>query len=202
MAIGVYEYSNNITIQQDPTGELKAGTGATIWDSCLVLCKYFERQNEISQPKNILELGAGTGLLSIVLSKKFPQSNIITTDISSVLSLLKENVCNSNATNITVQELDWMHPKKFNEEFDLIVMSDTITWPELYEPLLKTLELVSTPNTTLIFAHESRNFEKEAKFYSKLSSKFTFVNIKAEELDPIYQSEDIFVFKARYKSKQ
>ncbi|KAJ3305748.1 hypothetical protein HDV03_001156 [Kappamyces sp. JEL0829] len=196
-----YIFSHDIAIHHDPQGILKAGTGATIWDSSLVLGKYLEKVLETEQDirfkklqekpdLTILELGSGTGLLGLMLHSLFPQARICLTDQESVLPLLATNV--NNRDRIQVKELQWGTKehiddiaKDFPTGFDLVVHSDLITWPNLYSDLIETLDAFTRPQETLIvFSHESREFEKEAKFYAKLSKKgFVFRNVESHDQD-------------------
>ena len=96
-------------------------------------------------PKRVLELGAGTGLLSIVAAKiyetyddlLFPK--LITTDYHpDVLRNLTANVetnfpCNDTQSRIEVHRLDWSEPSTsapFDELFDVILAADVV-----YDPL-------------------------------------------------------------------
>jgi predicted nicotinamide N-methyase len=188
-----------IQVSMDPIGKLKAGTGATVWDSCVVLAKYFEKAHKTYSPRVILELGAGTGLLSIVLGILFPNSQVVSTDLSSVVPLLQHNIDNSKIGSIVCKEFDFTAQHPVDVHPDMIVMSDLITWPELYDSLVATLDRLASKDTIVLFSHESRSFEKEAHFYARLSKHFTFRHLKPEELDSVYQSEDIYVFIAKKK---
>jgi protein-lysine N-methyltransferase EEF2KMT len=83
----------------------------------------------------ILELGAGTGLLSIVASRLLPSAEIIATDYhTDVLANLRSNV-SANATGqdkslISVHTLDWSNPPTedpfFEGSFDMVLAADVI----------------------------------------------------------------------------
>lgn len=67
--------------------------------------------------RNIVELGAGTGLLSLVLGKLLrnsPETTIIATDVdSSVLDQLQANIdLNGLASGVGTSELDWEFSKE------------------------------------------------------------------------------------------
>ena len=96
-------------------------------------------------PKRILELGAGTGLLSIVVAKIYeayadePFPTVITTDYHpDVLRNLTANVetnfpHNDTQSRIEVHCLDWSEPSTsapFDEPFDVILAADVV-----YDPL-------------------------------------------------------------------
>jgi len=59
--------------------------------------KYIKKYNL----KNIVEVGVGSGIISIILAKKFPDLNIIATDISKdALKIAKKNIESFNINNI------------------------------------------------------------------------------------------------------
>ncbi|KAF9338175.1 Methyltransferase-like protein 21D [Linnemannia elongata] len=83
-------------------------------------------------------------------------------------------------------------------EWDLVILSDCIWFPALYAPLSGTLTRLLRPETAsfskLIVAFEKRNFSEEMEFFATLGKSFTFRDVKPEEQDPNYQSDDIFLF--------
>lgn len=83
-------------------------------------------------------------------------------------------------------------------EWDLVILSDCIWFPALYAPLTGTLTRLLRPETAssskLIVAFEKRNFSEEMEFFATLGKSFTFRDVKPEEQDPNYQSDDIFLF--------
>ncbi|KAF9443748.1 hypothetical protein P691DRAFT_808365 [Macrolepiota fuliginosa MF-IS2] len=96
-------------------------------------------QNE--RPLRILELGAGTGMLSIVAAKILaevePKPTIVATDYHpDVLENLKRNVQTNfprSSPLIEVKCLDWEHPQHdapLDELFDIILAADVIYHPD------------------------------------------------------------------------
>ncbi|KAF8935214.1 putative methyltransferase-domain-containing protein [Dissophora ornata] len=81
-------------------------------------------------------------------------------------------------------------------EWDLVILSDAIWVPALYPPLISTINAIITPGnkTQLITAFEKRNFSEEMEFFAMLGKTFRFRDIKPEEQDSNYQSEDIYLF--------
>lgn len=91
----------------------------------------------------VLELGAGTGLLSITLARivasgqvhRIPRPFIVATDFHpDVLANLQRNVdTNGDTQSILVRELDWSRPNvgvaPFDRPFDVILAADVV-----YEP--------------------------------------------------------------------
>lgn len=75
------------------------------WPAAEVLSRYLAHLHEEGmlagwQEKDIVELGAGTGVLSLALASLLPAAKIIATDIEPLLPILKANI-----------ELNGMHDK-------------------------------------------------------------------------------------------
>ncbi|KAJ1678478.1 Protein-lysine N-methyltransferase efm6 [Spiromyces aspiralis] len=203
-----------LTIYSDPCGT--GGVGTTIWDSAHVLARYFERcvreQTLDLTDKHVLELGAGTGLVGLTIARLAPGARRVTlTDKRPIIPLLERNVA-ANASSsacapLIVQELDWsaVHNTDTDTTYiapfppDIVVASDCIFVPELYNIFLNALNAVCGPETQVYLALESRDFPTEAKFFAKFGDAFSFRDIKPHELDSVWQSEDIFVFVATKK---
>ncbi|KAF8844197.1 hypothetical protein BDN67DRAFT_963321 [Paxillus ammoniavirescens] len=82
----------------------------------------------------VLELGAGTGLLSITASQIFArlsvESGINATDYHpSVLENLAQNVRTNNVA-VTVDALDWCTPPAGVEPYDVVLAADVIYYPD------------------------------------------------------------------------
>ncbi len=215
-----YEYTFNgdglLTVVTDPAALLKVGTGATVWDSALVLAKYLERPGTLKlfsalRSAKVVELGCGTGLVALVLARLLPNATIVVTDQPRVLELTAKSVAlcsDSVRARVSMMPLVWgnsseaqgllasMQPKAYP---DLVVFSDLITWPELHAPLVDTLTQICGPGTQVLFANEKRDFAREAEFYALLSRDFTFSHVAPEAQDAVYKSEDIYLFTARKK---
>ena len=87
----------------------------------------------------ILELGAGTGLLSIVASKFLPSAEIVATDyhpdvLANLRSNVSTNVSGQDQSPISVYALDWSNPPTddpFSERsFDVVLAADVIYHPD------------------------------------------------------------------------
>lgn len=77
-------------------------TGLNVWESALALSEWAIENTETFRNKRILELGAGTGLSSLIIGKCCsPKSIHITDGNEKVIENLRENVSNnfSKATN-------------------------------------------------------------------------------------------------------
>ncbi|KAG0030434.1 Methyltransferase-like protein 21D [Podila clonocystis] len=88
-----------------------------------------------------------------------------------------------------------------NLDWDLVILSDCIWVSGLYASLVGTIEtLVTLPATQLLIAFEKRNFSEEMEFFAKLGKTYRFRDIKPEEQDDNWQSEDIYLFLCQLRS--
>ncbi len=83
----------------------------------------FTRQAAHAAPLVILEIGTGSGAISVALAQEFKNSRIYATDISSVaLRVARENsICHGCANAIHLLQGDALTPFRQNEMFDLII---------------------------------------------------------------------------------
>jgi len=133
--------------------------GGHLWRCATILLKYFENEKlfpkRFFEGKRILEVGAGTGLVGIALSKI---GAIVTlTDLQFLLPLMNENIHLNNLSpeQIQAKELCWGETDctPFCEPpLDYILAVECIYLEDLFEPLLKTLEKLSSPNTIILAA--------------------------------------------------
>lgn len=206
-----YTFNNEIFapfhINTDAEGLLKAGTGATVWDSAIVLAKYLENNaSKLFNSESIaMELGCGTGLAGLVCSHYC--HNVLLTDKPNVTTLPKSTIRNNKQfSNVSVMDLEWsdrtasaLAIERLSKHPDIVLFSDCITWNELYVDLIETLNTVCGNDTILIFANEKRDFQQESEFFRLLNQTFRFKNVDSEEQDTVYQSDDIYLFTASKK---
>lgn len=146
--------------------------GLQSWGSSILLADRFCTQPDafrLLPPSNesglrILELGAGTGMLSIVASKILCPSpvEIVATDYHrDVLANLSKNVATNFSVSefplapITVAVLDWEHPRydaPLNKPFEIILAADVIYHPSHAEWIKCCVErLLARPNTNTAY---------------------------------------------------
>lgn len=157
----------SVELAQDKTAlrSRKGDTGSVLWRVSLEFAKVILQQLEMNDLEAILdpdvlketcvlELGAGTGLLGLLLANKAKHYTI--TDTDPLLPLIQKNVTlNSEAIstqNITVASLDWQTVQStpppllhrvlpFTPESSpgLIIAADCIYHPSLIPPFIATL---------------------------------------------------------------
>jgi len=106
----------------------------------------------------ILELGAGTGMLSIVVSKLLPASSIIATDYHpDVISNLCSNVVTNSpsaTSSISIHTLDWSQlptSPPFDTPFDTILAADVIYHPMHARWIKSCIEQYLVRDTSSVF---------------------------------------------------
>ncbi|KAJ7762743.1 S-adenosyl-L-methionine-dependent methyltransferase [Mycena maculata] len=91
------------------------------------------------RPLRILELGAGTGLLSIAVAKLLPSTTVVATDYHpAILANLAANLQTnfpslSDQARVSTHELDWAQPvlrAPLDAPFDVILAADVVYHPE------------------------------------------------------------------------
>ncbi|KAK0444880.1 putative methyltransferase-domain-containing protein [Armillaria borealis] len=169
--------SIEISIAQDVTALRSRGgdTGSVVWKASIDFARLVLEQLHFAVPTaslfdktalenmEILELGAGTGLLSIALSTWV--KNYTVTDIREILPLLEKNILlnyagSTDTTNISIAELDWLSlhatpTKQRSRVFqfpavDLVFVVDCIYHPSLMPALVDTIDYLSTPGRTTV----------------------------------------------------
>ncbi|GMS89759.1 hypothetical protein PENTCL1PPCAC_11934, partial [Pristionchus entomophagus] len=148
------------------------GVAGVLWDSATVLVDFLLKPESAVDlnGKSILELGAGLGLPSIALSLLSSPSRIIATEQSLGLPLLQRNV-QANMAAVKTVELDWSTPSSSSvssSHFDVILGADLVYKEEAFEPLIRTIETLATPDTVIYFASRIRYPKVFANQYSRL----------------------------------
>ena len=128
--------TRRLTLLEDPTGSLAGGNGATLWDSSLALTNFlaYHYENTDLSRKNVLELGAGVGLVGMALASM--GANVVVTERDIALPLLRKNVDRNvkvTGGRVEVAELSWggdsmqrLIEARKGVPFDIVVGSDII----------------------------------------------------------------------------
>ncbi|KAI2510513.1 Protein-lysine methyltransferase [Fragilaria crotonensis] len=171
-----------VTVHQD-TNACGNHTGGIVWETSYLLLNYLlhDRKLKDSTTKRkrfgrVLEVGAGCGLLGLVLAASGWCRQVVLTETETVLdnllANLKRNTNDCEFSNITksqrpgkqnaplpsvvVQKLDWLRYEDDAVQnldahsFDTIVGTDVVFTPTLVEPLLQTLRFMAH-DTTVVY---------------------------------------------------
>ncbi|XP_063809286.1 protein-lysine methyltransferase METTL21C isoform X2 [Pseudophryne corroboree] len=185
-----------ITIQESI--ESYAGV---VWPAAKALCYFLdENKDEFDlRDKNILEIGSGTGLVSIVACILGAQ--VIATDLPDALGNLRYNLSRNTRGRCVhipeVRELVWGQDLETNYPsdtpmFDYILAADVVYYHTCLKQLLETMKHLCGPGTQLIWANKFR-FRTDFDFLSDFNTAFE-VELLAE-----FPQLEVKIFKATHK---
>ncbi|GAA5934017.1 hypothetical protein JCM1841_002051 [Sporobolomyces salmonicolor] len=165
---------SRVNIHQD--NSTPDSTGRTVWLGAQILSVYLYHLLHDSRPfsharrKTVIDLGSGTGLLSLSLASM--GYDVLATDLDFIVDgVLRQNIEANERTlavngvgeaKLRAKVLDWFEApedRRWHEEgdgledflwppFDMVVTADTVYDPALCQPLLRTLQALSTPSLT------------------------------------------------------
>uniref|UniRef100_A0A0R3RG02 Methyltransferase like 21D n=1 Tax=Elaeophora elaphi TaxID=1147741 RepID=A0A0R3RG02_9BILA len=170
-----------------------------VWDSAIVACHYFVRYQSFWKRKKILELGAGTGVCSILLAAL--GADVVATDLAEGIKLLELNirenwkVITRNEGSVKAEILDWNNPYDKPLSFDVLVMIDVIYYLAVKSDLNNTDNFL----VTIICCYEVRDIGEpkiaQERFFEMISPFFSICPVADKELDDVYKSPDIKVLR-------
>ena len=104
------------------------GIGGDRWPAANVFCEYISSEDHMKfyssflESKTVIELGSGTGLVGILISKLFSPLNVVVTDQESHMELIASNLLLNNASLCKAETLDWKSIKEQgSRKYDVIV---------------------------------------------------------------------------------
>jgi predicted nicotinamide N-methyase len=139
--------------------------------------------------KRVLELGAGTGLNSILIDRIFSPKKVIVTDHESHVALIEKNLENNNCNPRTAAApLDWCNLGDRPEKNDIVLAFECVYNEELYEPFIAALESTTDENS-IIFIGLTRTFSKPLFFETLRAHGFKYTLLPQEALPADYRNE-------------
>ncbi|XP_069746787.1 methyltransferase like 21e isoform X3 [Narcine bancroftii] len=157
--------------------------GAYVWPSAIVLCYYLEHSQKEIMDKNVIELGSGTGLVSIVAS--ILGSKVTATDLPHLLDNLHYNI-NQNTKMRSkylpqVQELKWGIDldKRFPRStchYDYVMAADVVYSHPYLNELLMTFDHLCQDDTIILWTMKFR-FDRDNAFVETFQRIFDTVII-------------------------
>jgi len=137
-------------------------SGQKLWCGSLVVAAYILQNNIRFDGKSCIELGAGTGLLSLLADKLGAAVSLATDHDSRSLSNMQSDV-QTNASTAVVQALDWYNPDidslNLSRESALFILAGDVLYKEaLIEPFLTTTSLLfdHCPSSIMYLCHVPR----------------------------------------------
>ncbi|XP_023280152.1 protein-lysine methyltransferase METTL21E-like [Seriola lalandi dorsalis] len=154
--------------------------GAVLWPSAMVLCHFLEtnRDKYNLTDKNVIELGAGTGLVTIVSS--LLGAKVTSTDLPDVLGNLQYNVMRNTKGRCKyiplVTELIWgkeveQRFPRATHCFDYILAADVVYAHSYLEELMDTFDHLCQENTQILWAMRFR-LDPENSFVDRFRQRF------------------------------
>ncbi len=186
-------------------------TGLRVWDACLHLAYYLSTEGtDLIKKKNVLELGAGTGLLSILCAGPLSADTVISTDgdvdvVENIASNAKLNLTQlqSLSTNLSAKVLDWtdesslpsvlQHDDK-QVPLETILGADITYATESLEPLIHIIGALHDiyPDVDIIISTVIRNEDTYASFVSICADSGFKVTILSFACPPLEQQTGFF----------
>uniref|UniRef100_A0A8C7Z113 Methyltransferase like 21e n=1 Tax=Oryzias sinensis TaxID=183150 RepID=A0A8C7Z113_9TELE len=154
--------------------------GAVLWPSAMVLCHFLETNRDKYNlvDKNVIELGAGTGLVTIVSS--LLGAKVTSTDLPDVLGNLQYNVTHNTKGRCKYtplvtelmwgQNLDQRFPRA-SHCFDYILAADVVYHHPYLEELMNTFDYLCQENTQILWAMRFR-LDPENSFVDRFQKRF------------------------------
>ncbi|XP_059183618.1 protein N-lysine methyltransferase METTL21A [Centropristis striata] len=171
----------------------RLGVAAVVWDAAVVLCLYLEMGKVELKGKEVIELGAGTGLVGIVAA--LLGAKVTITDREPALDFLSANVQSNLPPDshqaVQVSELTWgqgldRYPAG---GFEVVLGADIVYLEDTFVPLLQTLDHLCSDSSVVLLACKIR-YKRDTDFLSMLEQRFV--------LEEVYydKQRDIYVYKS------
>lgn len=194
--------------------EIYQSTGLTLWKASEYLCRYYLKKkhhsaNHYGEKQRILELGAGLGLVGILMHLIHTSSTVCVTDgdtnaLAHLRDNLQRNSSKENSNNISCHQLLWGHDsasafleKQHGEKFDVILASDILYAPCVIEPLWETIRVLLSrkPEAVFVMAFAKRDVPVTIDDFIEVAPEF---DNKCMDKD---DEEGVFVYEFWWKEE-
>ncbi|KAJ5788327.1 hypothetical protein N7457_003317 [Penicillium paradoxum] len=203
------KYSNTATRPMEIWEETGNSIARHIWDAGLATCTYIHMTLEKSrtgskqrskttgcklpaleralsitrdQPLQVVELGAGCGIVGIALAQMLPNCSVLLTDLPEVEEIITRNINAAQPATMSTlhyQNLDWDDPPEnlCPRPIDLILVSDCTYNSDSLPALVAALDqLVRRSPEAIILVALKRRHDSETVFFDLMrSAGFTAV---------------------------
>lgn len=175
-----------ITLRESNSFVSEGTTGLCTWEAALALSDYILQHKDVVKGKNVVELGAGAGLLGILLklpALELHTGQVLLTDGSETcVQLMRENIALNFETKDEMAEvpqsetLRWDAVAEFPwdkfAETDLLLAADVIYDDSQFDALLGALDYLFKQRSNqleMLLASTVRNVDTLHKFMTELS---------------------------------
>ena len=166
---------------------------AKIWQASWVLADYLAGM-PVDDRKDILELGAGVGLVSIAAAS-FGHRVTMSEHNPDALQFARANAIINKCPQLPIIDLDWIHPQ-LPGRFDYIVASEVTYKREDCQPMLKLLKACLKADGEVILAGEMRKSSMD--FYRALETAFN-IGVQKKTLRSDNDKVNIYLFRLTLK---
>jgi predicted nicotinamide N-methyase len=205
-------------------GECQTHTGGIVWETAYLLASYLIlKAGEVGKGKKcplgrVLEVGAGCGMLGMIISASKLAKKVIMTETTEVIANLEKNLAQNikpkksskiedwnrccSRDKISVRRLRWDDYSKDIDicqadnsddldphSFDTIIGTDVIFTTTLVRPLLKTLRAMSHEGTQIYLCVQVRCQDSHDMLLEKAAKYGLIVNDCTKDLEPIPELE-------------
>jgi predicted nicotinamide N-methyase len=162
---------------------------AKIWPASWVLADYLAGM-PVAPTKKILEIGAGTGLVSIAAAS-FGHDITLTESNPDALQFARANALTNGCPQLPVLELDWNRPQ-LKHTVDYIVASEVTYKKDDLQSLLSLFKHCLNPDGEVLLAGEMRKGSKD--IYQQLETSFK-IRVQKKMLRSNGEEIAIFLFR-------
>ena len=169
---------------------------AKIWPASWVLAGYLAEMS-VAADKTFLEIGGGSGLVSIVATS-FGHHITMTDYDPDALQFARANALINQCDRLIIRHLDWNQPE-LTQHFDYIVASEISYKEEDIHPIMMLLKRSLKPGGEVLLTGEMRRLSKS--YFKALETEFD-IRILKKILRSENEEIKIFMFRMTLKGLQ
>lgn len=140
-----------------------------IWPSALALSEFIIKNSDLFEGKNIIEIGSGLALPSIVVSE-YANEVVITDYLQDAINFARENVVLNGRMNVSYSKLDWRQVDGLLK-YDVVLASDIAYEKRSFEFIPKAIEALLNQDGVCYISEPGRTMAK-GFFETQLSTAF------------------------------
>jgi predicted nicotinamide N-methyase len=155
----VFDYLINSSPDDENLKDERIPYWTEIWPSALGLAEFIINNSDSLNGKNIIEIGSGLALPSIVASE-YCQSITITDYLEDALNFAKINANENEITNAKFQKLDWRNIN-LETKYDIVFASDIAYEKRSFEFLPNAISSLLDTKGTCYISEPNRTMARE-----------------------------------------
>lgn len=143
-----------------------------------------------------MELGAGTGIVGLALSKLVPSSKVYITDIPQIMPLIEKGIRINELTNATPETLVWGERlPALDSDPSVLLLADCVYYEPSFQPLVDTLVELTDRYTIneILFTYKKRR-RADKHFFKMLAKRFKCSQVTDDPDAESYNSDNISLF--------